>query len=169
MKRVQIIILFFILAAVVIAQEEERKVYKATVDEDGIQRVEIFGGSYFYNPDYIIVKKNIPVEFVIKKNPGIVPHNIVINGPEAGTDIRESIGTKQKVIRFTPKKAGKYPFYCDKKLLFFKSHREKGMEGIIEVHPPQLRQPMPSAHRTRIRLAPSRSGCVPRLEHPTWG
>ena len=24
-------------------------------------------------------------------------------------------------------------FYCDKKLLFFKSHREKGMEGVLKV------------------------------------
>jgi hypothetical protein len=28
---------------------------------------------------------------------------------------------------------GEYPFYCSKKLLFFKSHREKGMEGMLEV------------------------------------
>lgn len=34
---------------------------------------------------------------------------------------------------FTTTKPGKYPFYCDKKLLFMDSHREKGMEGILEV------------------------------------
>ncbi len=38
-----------------------------------------------------------------------------------------------KVIRFTPTRVGSYPFYCNKKLLFFESHREKGMEGILEV------------------------------------
>jgi len=29
--------------------------------------------------------------------------------------------------------AGKYAFYCKNKLLFFKSHRENGQEGILEV------------------------------------
>jgi plastocyanin len=37
------------------------------------------------------------------------------------------------VIKFTPKKAGSYPFYCSKKLLFFESHKDKGMKGTLEV------------------------------------
>jgi len=128
MKTIKFLIVFLILAGVAFAQnaEEKKRVYKATVDKDGIQRIEVLGGGYFYNPDYIIVKKDISVELIIKKEPGIVPHNIVIKQPEAGMDIRESLSTKQKVIKFTPKKAGKYSFYCDKKLLFFKNHREKG-------------------------------------------
>jgi plastocyanin len=112
---------------------KEKKVFKATIDEDGIQRITVTGGEYFFDPDFILVKVNIPVEFTIKKEPGIVPHNIVIHEPEAGVDIRETLGTKPKIITFTPQKAGNYPFYCDKKLLFFKSHREKGMEGVFEV------------------------------------
>jgi hypothetical protein len=28
---------------------------------------------------------------------------------------------------------GTFPFYCDKKLLFFKSHHERGQEGHLEV------------------------------------
>ncbi len=135
MRAINLLIAFLILAGVAFAQNagENKKVYRASVDEDGIQRIEVLGGGYFYNPNYIIFKKDIPVELIIKKEPGIVPHNIVIKKPEAGMDIRESLSTKPKVIKFTPEKTGKYPFYCDKKLLFFKSHREKGMEGIIEV------------------------------------
>jgi plastocyanin len=75
----------------------------------------------------------VPVEIKIKKEPTIVPHSFVIKTPEAGMDIVESLGSEPKTIRFTPTKAGKYPFYCDKKFLSSKSHREKGMEGIIEV------------------------------------
>jgi hypothetical protein len=48
-------------------------------------------------------------------------------------NIRESMSTDPKVIRFTPTKAGKYPVFCDKRFLFFPNHRKKGMEGIIEV------------------------------------
>ncbi len=73
------------------------------------------------------------MELKIRKEPGITPHNIVIKEPDAGIDIRESLDSEPKIIRFTPKKIGKYPFYCDKRLLFFKSHRERGMEGTLEV------------------------------------
>ncbi|MCL4458112.1 MAG: hypothetical protein M1147_13095, partial [Nitrospirae bacterium] len=58
---------------------------------------------------------------------------VLINAPEAGIEVKEDLSKEPKVVKFTPKKTGKYPFYCDKKLLFFKSHRERGMEGVIEV------------------------------------
>jgi plastocyanin domain-containing protein len=109
------------------------KVFRADVDKDGVQRVEIVGGGYFFAPNRIIVKVNIPVELKVRKESGLVPHNIVIRAPEAGIDFEESLSTDPKIIRFTPTKAGTYPFYCSKKLLFFESHREKGMEGVLEV------------------------------------
>jgi len=76
---------------------------------------------------------NIPVELKVRKEPGIIPHNIVMKSPEAGMDFKVSLDTDPKIIRFTPTKVGIFPFYCDKKLLFFESHRDKGMEGVIEV------------------------------------
>ncbi len=135
-KRVAVrcLILCLVFAGAVYAQDtENKKVYRALIDLDGVQRIEVTGGGYFFNPDHIIVKKGIPVELIVSKESGIVPHNIVIKYPEAGIDISESMSTKQKAIRFTPTKAGEYHFYCDKRLLFFKSHRDKGMEGVIEV------------------------------------
>ena len=77
----------------------------------------------------------VPVELKVRKESGWVPHNFVVKAPEAGIDFEESLGTEAKTIRFTPTKAGTYPMYCSKKLLFFESHREKGMEGMIEVVP----------------------------------
>ncbi len=135
MRTIKFLIVCWILVGVAFAQvtEEKKKTYRATVDADGIQRIIISGGRYFFDPNYIIVKVNTPVELTVRKEPEIVPHNIIINAPEAGMDIKESLGAKPKAIRFTPQKLGKYPFYCDKKLLFFKSHREQGMEGVIEV------------------------------------
>lgn len=111
----------------------EEKLVRATIDSDGVQRVDIVGGGYFFNPNHIIVKVNVPVELKIRKESGIVPHNFVLKAAEMGLDQEISLGTEPKVVRFTPTKAGKYPFYCSKKLLFFESHREKGMEGVLEV------------------------------------
>ncbi len=135
MRAFKFLIVFLVLAGIAFAQDagEKKKAYTATVDPDGVQRVTILGGSYFFEPDHIIVKVNVPVELTIKKESGIVPHNIIINAPDAGMDINESLSDKPKIIQLIPKKVGKYPFYCDKRLLFFKSHKEKGMEGVIEV------------------------------------
>ena len=135
MRILKCLIIFLIFTGIAYAEDAaiKQKVYTAIVDKDGIQRVEITGGEYYFDPNYIIVKKDTPVEFNIRKTSGVIPHNFVIEAPEAGINIRESISKEPKVIRFTPTKTGKYAVYCDKKLLFFKSHREKGMEGILEV------------------------------------
>ncbi len=125
-----VVVLFFLYAANAQAQE---KVYRAAIDSDGVQRVEVTGGSYYYDPSHIIVKVNVPVELTFKKTPGITPHNIKINGTEAGIEINEDMGDKPKTVTFTPVKTGKFSIYCDKKFLFFKNHREQGMEGVIEV------------------------------------
>jgi plastocyanin len=104
-----------------------------TTDDDGVQRVEILGGGYFFKPDHVIVKVNVPVEMVISKEDGFTPHNFIIEAPEAGIEVDESLSSDPKVVKFTPTKVGKYPYYCSKKLLFFEDHREKGMEGVLEV------------------------------------
>ena len=110
------------------------KVFTATVGSDGVQRADILGGSYFFTPNHIIVKVNVPVEMVVKKEAGIVPHNIAVKAPEAGIDFDISMSSDEpKSIRFTPTKTGTYPFYCSKRLWPFASHRDKGMEGTIEV------------------------------------
>ncbi len=132
MKLFNVLALFLIISGVGFAQDSE-KVYKAEIDENGVQNVEILGGEYFFEPNHIIVKVNVPVKITISKKSRMVPHNIVINETEAGMVVRENMNKKPKVIEFTPTKVGKFPFFCDKKLLFFKSHKEKGMAGSLEV------------------------------------
>jgi plastocyanin domain-containing protein len=114
------------------ARTEEKKVV-APIGPDGVQRVEMVGGSYFFDPNYIIVKVNVPVEIKIRKESGMIPHDFVLKAPEAGMDVKVELGKEPQTIRFTPTKVGEYPFYCDKKLLFFESHRDKGMKGVLKV------------------------------------
>ena len=111
---------------------ETKETYKATIDSSGVQKVEMLAGSYFFKPNDVIVKVNVPVEITIKKESGFVPHNIVLHAPEAGIDFDVDLGTEPKVIKFTPTKTGKYPLYCSKRFLFW-THRDKGMEGVLEV------------------------------------
>ena len=127
---VLVLILFF--ATLGLAAEKE---VVANIDPDGVQRVQMVGGSYFFDPNRVVVKVNVPVEITIRKEPGVTPHDIMLKAPEAGIDFSESIGTDPVTIRFIPTKAGEYSFYCSKKLPFTKSHRERGMEGVLVVTP----------------------------------
>jgi len=115
------------------AGPQQIKEYIATIDQDGVQRVEILGGGYFFDPNYIIVRINVPVELTVFREPGIIPHNIVMKSPEAGIEFDHPLSTSPASVTFIPTKVGKYPIYCSKKLLFFRSHRDKGMEGTLEV------------------------------------
>ena len=104
-------------------------------DADGVQRIRIVAGSYFFKPNHLVVKVNVPVELTASRESGITPHDLVIRADEAGLAVKEDLGTEPKKISFTATKPGKYAIYCSKKLPFVAGHREKGMEGVLEVVP----------------------------------
>ena len=97
------------------------------------QKIEIVAGSYFFNPDHIIVKINSPVEISLVKEAGFIPHNIVVSDPDNNVIFEQDIIEEKTIVMFTPKKIGDYKMYCNNQILFFKSHREKGMKGVIQV------------------------------------
>ena len=115
--------------------QDQKEVHVAKADSDGVQRVRLEAGGYFFKPNHIVVKVNVPVELSASREAGIVPHNLVIKAPEAGIAVEEDLATEPKKIAFTATAVGKYPFYCSNKLLFFTSHRERGVEGVLEVVP----------------------------------
>ena len=106
---------------------------RATPDADGVQRVSIVAGSYFFRPRHIVVKARTPVELSVVKEPGITPHDFVIQAPDAGIKVDAKLDTEPTKVTFTPTAPGKYIFYCSNKFLFLQSHRERGMEGVLEV------------------------------------
>lgn len=115
--------------------QDQKEVHVAKVDPDEVQRVRIVGGGYFFKPNHIVIKVNVPVELLASREAGVVPHNLLIKAPEAGIVVEEELATEPKKVTFTATAVGKYPLYCGKKLLFFASHRERGMEGVLEVVP----------------------------------
>lgn len=101
---------------------------------DGVQRAVIEADSYDFLPRHLVVKAGKPVELTVKSLAWLVPHNVVIDDPRSGLAIHAEVPAGESVtIRFTPAVPGIFAIYCDKKLPFFKSHREKGMEGVLEV------------------------------------
>jgi plastocyanin len=111
------------------------QVAEAHLDADGVQRLEVVADSYFFEPNYLVVRAGIPMELTITRQSWLVPHDFVLHAPEAGMDVRKAIGTDGTKVRFTPTQPGKYTFHCSKQLLFFESHRDMGMEGVLEVKP----------------------------------
>ena len=107
----------------------------AKMDSDGVQRVQVVAGSYFFKPNHIVVKANVPVEFVARKEPGMAPHDLVIKAPETGVSFQEDLGNEPKKIAFRATRPGKYEIYCSKKPPIGQSHRERGMVGVLEVVP----------------------------------
>ena len=133
MKKLLILNLFFLGIVGCVAPKADSALPEEATITANVQQVLIDGGAYFFQPNHVIVKVNIPVELIVKVESGLIPHNFVIQAPEAGIMVKESLSSDAKTIRFTPKAVGKYPFYCSHGLPFVKSHRERGMEGLIEV------------------------------------
>jgi len=101
---------------------------------DGVQHAVVEVDSYDFLPRHLVVRAGRPVELTFKSLTWLVPHNLVIDDPRSGLAIHEEIPAGERVtVRFTPMVPGTFAIYCDKKLPFFKSHREKGMEGVLEV------------------------------------
>lgn len=115
------------------AASPDETVYRANRAADGVQHVRIEGGAYFFKPNRVVVKSNVPVELTVSVDRSVIPHSFVIQAPEAGIVVDENLSNQPSSIRFTPTAVGSYPFYCRNRLLFFESHREKGMEGVLEV------------------------------------
>ena len=106
----------------------------AQADPDGVQRAVITLDSYSYGPAHLVVYLGKPVELTLKSVTVITPHNFILKEPQAGLDVEVDVGAGESVaVQFIPTQVGLFTFFCDKKLLFFASHREKGMEGRLEV------------------------------------
>ncbi len=104
----------------------------ASIGADGVQRVTILGGSYFFHPDRITTRANEPLEISISVEPGMIPHSFVLDGPDGRHLVNVELSTKAQIIHLSLK-AGHYVFYCPNRLFWLKSHRERGMAGVMEV------------------------------------
>lgn len=99
-----------------------------------VQTVEVKLDSYTIKPDRIVVKANQPVTLKVTNDATFIPHNLVIKAPAAGTDIRIDLSAgKSAKVSFTPTRPGSYEMFCDKTPPIGKTHREKGMHGVLIV------------------------------------
>ena len=90
--------------------------------------------SYVFFPSEILVAVGTPLQLLLRNHSFLVPHNFLLDNPNGVRilDIDISSGENQSHA-LTLTEPGIYPFYCDKQLLFFPTHREEGMEGRLIV------------------------------------
>ena len=106
----------------------------AEMGSDGVQRATIILDSYSYAPNHLIVQAGKPVELTLTSVTTLVPHNFILKGPPTGLNVEKDVGAgKTEKVSFTPAQPGTVIFYCDRRLWPMPSHREKGMEGKLEV------------------------------------
>ncbi|MBH0181377.1 MAG: quinol oxidase [Nitrospira sp.] len=104
--------------------------WRVPVGSNGVQRVSVILDSYTFRPSHVIVEAGKPVEVTLTSGTMLTPHNFIIDA----LSVKEEVGAgKTVVLTFTPTQPGTFPFYCDKRLWPLPSHREKGMEGILNV------------------------------------
>ena len=127
MKRLLTILTLVALGACTKGTERPPVSQNVGLAEDGVQRVEVEMHSYYFEPDRIVVKRDIPVEIVLSNSSKVVPHNFTLNG--AGVHVSEDKwGFGHETVRFTPTETGEFKFVCHKG-----DHAEKGMVGMLVV------------------------------------
>ena len=108
--------------------------FTVPADSEGVQRASVILDSYSYDPAYLVVEKGKPVELTLKSVTTLTPHNFIIKDPAGTLSVEQDVSAgKTAVLRFTPLHSGTFPIYCDKRLWPLPSHRDKGMEGKLEV------------------------------------
>jgi heme/copper-type cytochrome/quinol oxidase subunit 2 len=108
--------------------------FTVPLDPDGVQRTTVILDSYSYQPGHLIVEKGKPVELTLKSVTTLTPHNFIVKDPAGSLAVEQDVSAgKTAVLRFTATQSGTFPIYCDKRLWPLPSHRDKGMEGKLEV------------------------------------
>jgi len=104
----------------------------ATMNAEGVQRVEIEAHSFYFKPNRVVVEAGKPVELVVRFKNKLIPHNFTCGNPDVGISVSVGAGILSfhptKRARFTPTKPGEYEFFCN-----VDGHHKKGMQGTLIV------------------------------------
>jgi len=90
--------------------------------------------SYVFTPSEVTIDLGEPIMLILNNQSFLVPHNFLIENPHGVRVLEGDISSgESQTHTLTLTEPGIYPFYCDKQLLFFPTHREEGMEGRLIV------------------------------------
>jgi len=100
------------------------------------QNIVVTLGDYRFLPDTISALTGETVRLELKNTDNLTPHNFSLQAAEAGLNVDVDVSAGHtEIIEITPLAPGTYTFFCNNKLPFMKSHRDRGMEGTLVVDP----------------------------------
>ncbi len=121
--------IFFGQTALSLSEEHSPQSDVATLGE-----IVIDMESYAFSPSDISVAVGSPLKLLLRNQSFLVPHNFLLDDPHGVRILDADITSGESQSHaLTLTEPGIYPFYCDKQLLFFPTHREEGMEGRLIV------------------------------------
>lgn len=94
------------------------------IAQESEQTIRITAQKFFYDPNNIIVKKDVPVVLELTSSDAL--HGFNCPDLKIRADL---LPNKTAILRFTPTKAGVFPFHCD----VFCGSGHEGMTGTIVV------------------------------------
>ena len=107
-------------------------VQAAIADEPAL--VEIKLGDYRFMPEEIQIVAGQTARLRLVNTDSVVPHNFTLKAADNTALIDVDVVAGETIeVELGPLSTGRYTFYCDKKMLFMKSHRDKGMQGSLNV------------------------------------
>lgn len=111
-------------------------VCRAAPAADAGRVIAIEMGDYRFQPDTIELRAGVPVRLELTNTDGFTPHNLTLRDAAGKLDLDIDIAAgSSHTIDLVAPVSGTYTFYCNKKLPFMKSHRDRGMEGSLLVVP----------------------------------
>ena len=84
--------------------------WHAAVEPDNVQRVNISCGTNFLDPREIVVKKDVPLELVIRTQGSSPDQSLTIQLP--GSVLENIIGRLPRLIRVAPNVLGSFTLQC---------------------------------------------------------
>jgi hypothetical protein len=84
--------------------------WQTVVEADGVQRVHISCGTNFFDPREIVVKKDVPLELIVRTTNNLPQQNFLVLLP--GPPLEQVVGRVPQPIRFLPNVLGQYAILC---------------------------------------------------------
>lgn len=109
----------------------------APTEAPGEMTIDMHAKSYSFSPARLIVPAEKQWVLRVQNEATLIPHSFVLEKNGVGIIVRQQLMKGgETFIRIPPLSPGIYNFYCDEAFMGI-SHREKGMEGIIEATIPR--------------------------------
>jgi hypothetical protein len=107
--------------------------WQTVVEADGVQRVNISCGTNFFDPREIVVKKDVPLDVIVRTTANLPQQNFVVRLP--GPSLERIVGRVPQPIRFLPNILGQFAILCQTPGVPEDQRTQAKKSGILSIVP----------------------------------